>query len=122
MNAFAAAEEQRIRKYHNEPVCRGELRFDSKKEAKRYDELMMLRSVEVIHDLRLQPQFTLQESYVTPCGERVRAIRYVADFSYINAAGEYIVEDVKSKATRTPQYEMKKKMMLDRFGIRIREV
>lgn len=122
LQEVAATEEMKLRKYHNEPVRRGEICFDSRKEAKRYDDLMMLLSVGAISDLRLQPQFTLQESYITPQGERVRAIRYVADFSYITATGERVVEDVKCKATRTAQYEMKRKMMLDRYGIRIKEV
>ena len=34
----------------------------------------------------------------------------------------YVVEDVKSKATKTRVYEMKKQMMLEKFKIRIREV
>lgn len=82
---------------------------------------MLLRAGQ-IRELKLQPQFTLQESFVTPTGERVQAIRYVADFSYVNALGEKIVEDVKSTATKTQKYEIKRKMMLDKFGISIREV
>lgn len=34
----------------------------------------------------------------------------------------YVVEDVKSKATRTAKYAMKKKMLKDRFGYDITEV
>ena len=34
----------------------------------------------------------------------------------------YVVEDVKSEATRTPQYETKKKLLRERFGLTIREV
>ena len=75
----------------------------------------------LIRDLRLQPQFTLQESYKTHDGKRVRAIRYVADFSYTRE-GTLVVEDVKSKATKTAQYQMKRKMMMNRFGIEVEEV
>lgn len=124
----AAAKES---KYHNEPDSRGKLRFDSKKEARRYDELLVLLRSGKIRDLRLQRQYTLQESYITPEGERVRAIRYVADFSYErptmpdqNGTVHWVpvVEDVKSRATRTAQYEIKKKLLLERFGISIKEV
>ena len=91
-----------------------------------------------IRDLRLQVDFTLQEAFTDTEGKRVRAIRYKADFTYWerNAAEEnkaaaagwpcdswrYVVEDVKSKATRTAKYAMKKKMLKDRFGYDITEV
>lgn len=119
------------RKYHNEPDTRGALRFDSKKEARRYDELLLMLQAGRIRNLKLQAQFTLQESYITPEGDRVRAIRYVADFAYERAtapdcSGEVhwipVVEDVKSRATKTAQYETKKKLLRERFGITITEV
>ncbi len=118
-------------KYHNQPDTRGKIEFDSKKEAQRYDELMVLLQAGKIRKLRLQAQFTLQESYITPEGERVRAIKYVADFAYERATapdvtGEVhwlpVVEDVKSRATKTPQYEIKKKLLRERFNISITEV
>lgn len=114
-------------KYHNTPTQRitgsgGTLHFDSRKEARRYDELAALLRAGEIRDLRLQVEFTLQGAYTTPAGERIRAIRYLADFTYTTPAGEYIVEDVKSRGTRTAKYAMKKKLMADRLGIQIREV
>lgn len=118
-------------KYHNEPDSRGRLRFDSKKEARRYDELLVLFRAGKIRNLRLQAQYTLQESYITPEGERVRAIRYVADFAYERPTlpdknGTIywlpVVEDVKSRATKTAQYEMKKKLLRERFNLTITEV
>ena len=92
---------------------------------------MLLLQAGKIRDLKLQPQYTLQESYITPEGERVRAIKYVADFSYerpalpdCNGVVHWlpVVEDVKSKATKTQKYEIKKKLMRERFGISITEV
>ena len=121
-------------KYHNHPTERNGIRFDSQKEARRYDELMILLRRGDIRDLKLQPQFTLQEAYTTPEGKRVQAIRYQADFSYdvysLEPEGKYcmapvrhlVVEDVKSKATKTRVYEIKKKLMRERFGIEITEV
>lgn len=118
-------------KYHNQPTTRGALRFDSKKEARRYDELMLMLRAGTIRDLKLQPQFTLQESYITPEGERVRAIRYVADFSFERATAPdaqgrvyYIktVEDVKSEATRTEKYKIKRKLFREKMGFDITEV
>lgn len=112
-------------KYKNVKTEANGIKFDSKKEAQRYAELMAeLRSGD-IRNLRLQQTFTLQEAYTTYTGERVRAIRYVADFAYeryVDGEWREIVEDVKSRATRTPMYNVKKKMMLHKYGITVQEV
>ena len=123
-------------KYHNKPTERvtasgAVLHFDSQKEARRYDELAALERAGTIRDLRMQVDFTLQEAYTDGEGRRVRAIRYRADFTYrkpsfIDRDGEtcwvLVVEDVKSRATRTKEYIMKRKMMKERFNIDIQEV
>lgn len=75
----------------------------------------------VLDVLRLQPQFTLQESYITETGERIRAVRYTADFSY-KFGGKLVVEDVKSKPTRTKEYLRNRKFMRSKFGIDIQEI
>lgn len=129
---------QRQSKYHNEPTTVNGIKFDSKKEARRYEELMVMLHAGEIRNLRLQAQYTLQESFITPEGTRIRAIKYVADFAYekrgvmrrggpcdpvgVEQYWHPVVEDVKSRATKTPQYEMKKKMMYEKFRIEIREV
>ena len=100
---------------------RGKIRFDSKKEARRYDALVVMLNCGEIEDLRIQPEFTLIEAYTTPEGERIRAMRYRADFSYLKL-GKLIVEDVKSPATRTRVYLDKRKMMRDKYGIDVVEV
>lgn len=122
------------RKYHNAPTKRqsGAIKFQSRKEANCYDELILMLRGGAIRNLKLQPQFTLQESYLTPEGQRVRAIQYIADFSYeikvasIGNSGVYrwqlVVEDVKSSGTRTEQYKIKRKLMLERLGIEIKEI
>lgn len=121
----------RLPKFRNQPTHRGTLRFDSRREAERYDALMLLSQAGAIRGLKLQPQFTLQESYVTPEGERVRAIRYIADFAYERKTAPdcngtvywlAVVEDVKSPATKTPQYELKRKLLREKLGISIVEV
>lgn len=102
-------------KYHAQPTTRQGIRFASKKEARRYEELMLLLRAGEIRDLKLQPQYTLQESYIAPEGDRVQAIRYVADFSYErrtkpDITGQEwwipVVEDVKGQKTQV--YELKK--------------
>ena len=143
----AAAAPQKTSKYHNKPTERvtpdgAVLRFDSQKEARRFDELSDMLQAGKIRDLKLQPSFTLQEAYTTTEGVRVRAIRYQADFSYELAVARTVqdgpkhsvvrfktetvwvrvVEDVKSRATKTRVYEIKKKLMREKFGIEIQEV
>lgn len=123
-------EKERRQKYNAQPDTRGDIRFASRAEARRYDELMLMLKAGKIRDLRLQPQFTLQEAYTTPDGNRIKATRYQADFSYERhnedtpwlLEWERVVEDVKSKATKTRVYAIKKKMLMDRFGIEITEV
>lgn len=128
-------------KYHNKPTERvtdsgAVLRFDSQKEARRYDELAVLERAGKIRELRLQVDFTLQEAYTDSEGSRVRAIRYRADFSYKKRPAYWtgyerqcpddgwilVVEDVKSRATRTKEYVMKRKLMKERFNIDIQEI
>lgn len=118
-------------KYRNQKTQVDGIPFDSQKEARRFIELKYLLKAGRIRKLKLQPQFTLQESYITPEGERVRALKYVADFSYERPTepdqNGYIhwvkvVEDVKSQATRTEKYKIKKKLMLERLGIAVVEI
>lgn len=144
-------------KYHNEKTDSLGIRFDSKKEARRYEVLLLRLKAGEIRDLRLQRDFTLQEAYTTTEGKRVRAIRYRADFCYqerkyitrgetqrsgfdtertsngVNETSaldggeryevwEDAVEDVKSRATRTREYIIKRKLMLEKYNIEIQEV
>ena len=111
--------------------------FDSRKEAKRYCELKLLEKGNVIRDLRLQVEFELlpnQHATEKRYGKNGKPLKdkeillerkccYVADFVYTdNRTGETVVEDTKSEATRTPEYIIKRKLMLAKYGIRVREV
>lgn len=128
------AHRSRPAKYGNEKAFRkmpnGQLfRFDSQKELRRYDELMVMQRAGEIKDLRLQVQFTLQESYTTSDGDKIRAMHYIADFVYKRKTkpdqnGQiYWLETVEDvKGVQTDVYKMKKKMMQDKFGIVIQEV
>ena len=50
-----------------------------------------------------------------------RECSYYADFYYVDAkTGAVVVED--TKGVRTPEYIIKRKLMLERFGIRIKEL
>lgn len=127
-SAAAVQETGKVNKYRNTPTTRvtpsgAILRFDSMKEARRFDWLIERERRGEIRELRLQVDFTIQEAYTDTEGRRVRAIRYRADFTYYEGTqGVKVVEDVKSRATRTRDYAMKKKLLKDRFGLDITEV
>ena len=104
-------------KYNN---CRS-YGFDSKKELKRFAELQALEKSGEITDLRRQVKFELIPAQKDKDGRSIeRGCNYIADFVY-NRNGEMIVEDVKSKATMTSVYVLKRKLMLHVHGIRIQE-
>lgn len=96
-------------KYHNKIVEIDNIKFASKKEAKRYGELKLLEKANVIKNLELQKKFELQPSYTNNNNENIRAINYIADFFYYdNEKGVFIVED--TKGYRTDVYKLKKKL------------
>ena len=101
-------------KYNARKTVVDGITFDSKKEARRYEELKLQEKVEVISHLRLQPKFRLLDGFKYN-GETIRPVNYFADFSYIDAEGNEVVEDVKSKATKTPVYSIKKKLFLNKY-------
>lgn len=106
-------------KYRNRKTTVNGIVFDSAAEARRYQELCLLARAGEIQNLKLQPQFTLVEGFKTPKGEAVRPMVYRADFSY-SQSGQLIVEDVKGALTK--EYLLKRKLVLDRFGIEIVEI
>lgn len=125
-------------KYGNIPTTRkvkgAVIRFASKKEACRYDELILMLRAGKIRNLKLQPEYTLQEAFTTPEGERIKALRYRADFSYEKWGTEPVpeisqgtfrevwlpvIEDVKG--ARTKVYLMKRKLMQEK-GYTIQEI
>jgi len=108
-------------KYHNKRITVDGESFDSKKEYARYQELKLLEKTGQISDLRRQVPFELIPHQVVDGKVIERAVKYIADFVYMEK-GLIIVEDVKSDATRTDVYKIKKKLMLSVHGMRIREV
>ena len=103
---------RRTSKYGNKKTEMDGITFDSKKEACRYAELKMLEKAGAIQDLKLQQEFVLQKGYRHgKTGKWVKPITYKCDFCYLRG-GEFVIEDVKSDATRKDAvYRLKKKMM-----------
>lgn len=98
--------------------------FDSKKEERRYRELLSLEKSGVIRDLKVHPRFRVIEGYTTFWGAKIRPAYYTADFQYIEEHDRVVVEDVKSPPTRKkPDYILRKKLfMLQNPTIYFREV
>lgn len=95
--------------------------FDSKKECMRWERLRIAEKKGEISNLQRQVKYELIPKQKAPTGETVRKCEYIADFVY-EQNGEMVVEDVKSLATTTPQYKIKKKLMLKEHQIWIKEV
>lgn len=68
----------------------------------------------LIHDLQLQVPFVIVDK-----SKYGQALKYVADFTYYDDKGNYIVEDVKG--VRTALYKLKKRLVAERYGIKITE-
>jgi len=113
------------RKYGNKKVMIDGIKFDSKKESRRYRELKLLERAGEIKDLEIQPKFSLVKGVKFTGDNRAKPdLRYFADFAYTDArTGDRVVEDVKSVATKeSTVYKMKRHMMLAIHGIEVREV
>lgn len=125
-------------KYHNTKITVDGITFDSKKEYERWCELRLLEKAGAITELQRQIRFEVipaqcethftGEYYKkgdkkglpklkTECLEQ--AVEYIADFVY-RENGRKIVED--TKGFRTADYIIKRKLMLWRYGIKIREI
>lgn len=121
-------------KYQNRKVTVDGITFDSRKEANRYRELLLLERAGAISGLKRQVRFQLlpavyeeYERYSEKTGKQLvngrrcveRAVWYVADFVY-QQDGKTIVED--AKGFRTKEFILKRKMMRFVHGIVVKEI
>lgn len=111
----------RTPKYGNKKVEYNGIKFDSKKECRRYRELCLLQQAGQIYNLQLQVPYVLADRVKFKGAERTRpALRYVADFVYCTPQGKTVVED--AKGAKTEGYKIKKHLMKTVHGIDIKEV
>lgn len=104
-------------KYHATKVIVDGITFDSKREAKRYQELKLMERAGAIKDLRRQVRYELLPAFDVQ-GKRYRPTTYVADFVYTED-GKEVTEDVKGM--KTPVYLLKRKLFAYKYGVSIRE-
>ena len=106
-------------KYNNRKIVYEGMTFDSVKEKCRSIQLRMLERSGAISGLQRQVRYVLIPSQRQEKKVIERACCYYADFVYTKN-GELIVED--TKGVRTPEYRIKRKLMLYVHGIKIREI
>jgi hypothetical protein len=108
-------------KYNSKKLSMDGEVFDSKKELRRYMDLLDALNAGEISCLERQVKFELIPKQRDADGKAVRPCSYVADFVYRdNETGETVVEDVKG--FKTKEYRIKWKLMLWVNGITVREV
>ena len=97
-------------KYGAKPVMIDGIRFASGAEAARYRALRLLEHAGQISALELQPVFVLAPGVLVPGEKRKRpALRYVADFRYLNKWGREVIEDCKG--VQTPAFRIKRHLL-----------
>ncbi len=89
-------------------------KFDSMRERKRYNELKILQRAGQISHLEVHPIYHIVFNKYPIC-------KVIPDFRYIEH-GKTVVEDVKSEATITPMYRLKKKLLFAQEGIQLTEI
>lgn len=129
--AVLQSKEEKQSKYHSEKITILGMSFDSKREARRWFELTTLEKAGEIKNLRRQVKFELIPTQSEPdiTGKRggikhgrvlEKEVSYYADFVYEDRDGQTVVED--TKGVRTPEYIIKRKLLLWRYGIKIQEI
>ena len=124
-------------KYGSKKVEVNGIVFDSKKEAKRYQELLLLEKAGAIQNLQRQVKYVLitaQREFTNEIYTKgrkkghfkqgkllERECSYIADFVYYdNNLKKIIVED--TKGVKTKEYILKRKLLLYMFNIKIHEI
>lgn len=101
-------------KYKAQPTVIDGIRFASKKEGARYQQLKLLERGSVITDLKLQQPIKCVVNGIHVC-------KYISDFSYYDREKNAVIfED--AKGFKTPVYLLKKKLVFACTGIEITEV
>ena len=102
-------------KYGNTKITREGITFDSMREYKHYLYLCSEVNAQEITDLQLQVKFDYMNDANTN-----KLFTYIADFTYNDLLGHLHVVD--AKGCKTPVYNLKKKLIENRFKIKIEEV
>ena len=124
-----------VNKFRNKKVEVDGIVFDSKKESKIYEELKALKQCGEIASFERQVTFELvpnqteivkgEDKKGRPIEKTKvveRAVTYIADFVVTYPDGEVVVIDAKGNRGIDQKYPIKRKLMLWRHKIKIKEV
>jgi len=108
----------RASKYNAKRVEVDGIKFDSKKEARRYQQLKLLERAGEISNLRLQVPFYFEVNGGPVTFDTGRKMFYKADFVYYDELlGKEIVEDAKGKDTDASK--IKRALFASVYGFRV---
>lgn len=107
-------------KYRAVPIDTPDGHFDSMGEFARWEDLKLMQRGGLISGLKRQVKFELVPKQKSKDGKNVQPVEYIADFRYYDKrTSQWVTEDFKGM--RTDVYKLKKKLMLWRYGIEIKE-
>jgi len=131
----STSEKPKVNKYQAQKCELNGEKFDSRKELQRWLELRLLERSGQITGLKRQVKFELIPAQREPdkTGKRGGVIKgktleqscdYYADFVYKDSRGNTVVEDVKGykQGGAYSVFTIKRKLMLYRYGIKIKEI
>ena len=105
-------------KYNNKKTQMHGLMFDSKAEAARYAQLIILERMGQIRGLERQVAYELAPAVkFEGASRKTPALRYVADFGYWEG-DKRVIEDVKG--IQTPAFKIKRHLMKTVLGLEVR--
>ena len=115
--ALLALRSKKANKYHAKRTGT----HASQKEHGRAGQLKLMLAAGLITELKEQVPFVLIPAQRDEEGNLLeRACSYIADFVYRDSNGNMVVED--TQGFKTPEYKIKRKLMLSVHGIRIKEI
>lgn len=100
-------------KFHNKITEVDGIKFRSKKESKRYEQLKLLQRAGKLISFKMQVPYVICNAF------NIKS-RYYADFVVTWADGSISVEDVKG--VKTPLYKLKRMLMMEKYGITVVEI
>lgn len=110
--AWLKKQKKKPSKYGNVTTYVGNIRFDSKAEARRYEQLISLQQAGEISGLKCHPRYNVRPKMTDEFGITHSKMDYIADFSYTEN-GKLVVEDVKG--VETAIFKKKKALFLKRY-------
>lgn len=111
-------------KYNNKIIKRKDGKFDSKKEYSVWLKLKRQQEMGLIKNLKRQVPFVLIPSQYEIVGKKKKLVerecKYIADYVWIDCiTNETVVADCKG-GILTPEFIIKRKLMLYNFSIKIK--